>query len=119
MGTEELGIDKVQGAVDIIVEVVLETIAAVKDEDGLTLTEGISIALSAVPEFADVWKTKDELVAQLKDLSLEELIQLINGVIEQLQLGNEKLEAVIKKGLLLVVAGADFGLAVKDLKAIE
>lgn len=120
MGTEEnLGIDKVQDAVDVLAEVVLETIAAVKDEDGLTLTEGISIALSAVPQFADVWANKDELFAQLKDISLDELITLINSVIEKLELENEELEAVIKKGLLLVIAGADFGLAVKALKDKE
>lgn len=119
MGTEELGIDRVQDAVDVIADVVLETIDAVKDEDGLTLTEGISIALGAVPEFASVWENRVELVAQLKDISLDELIELINSVIVKLELENEELEAVIKKGLYLVVAGADFGIAVKNLKDVE
>jgi len=116
MGTEELGIDKLQDAANAVVDVVLNVVEAVNDDDGLTLDEGLVIALQAVPEFADVWATRQELVAQVKDLKLDELITLISGVVEQLELGNEKLEAVIKKGLLLVVAGADFGLAVKDLK---
>ena len=117
MGTEELGIDKVQDAVDAVADFVLSVIDAVKDEDGLTLAEGIAIGVEAVPEFADVWKSRVELLAQLKDVSLDELIELIENLIEKLELENEKLEAVIKKGLLLVVAGADFGLAVKDMKA--
>lgn len=116
MGTEELGIDKVQDAVDAVADLVLNVIDAVKDDDGLTLTEGIAIALESVPEFADVWENRVELLAQLKDVDLDELIELINGVIDKLELENEKLEAVIKKGLLLVVAGADFGIAVKELK---
>lgn len=116
MGTEELGIDKVQDAVNAVADLVLNVIEAVKDEDGLTLAEGLAIGLEAVPEFAEVWENRVELLAQLKDVNLDELITLINGVIEKLELENEKLEAVIKKGLLLVVAGADFGLAVKALK---
>jgi len=111
-----LGIDKIQDVVDVVVDVVLETIAAVKDDDGLTLTEAVSIALGAVPEFASVWANRVELVAQLKDVSLDELIELLTSIITKLELGNEQLEDVIKKGLLLVVAGANFGIAVRDLK---
>ena len=116
MGTEELGIDKVQDAVNAVADLVLNVIEAVKDEDGLTLAEGLAIGLEAVPEFASVWENRVELLAQLKDVNLDELITLINGVIDKLELENEELENVIKKGLLLVVAGADFGLAVKALK---
>ena len=116
MGTEELGIDKVQFAVDTIADVVLEVIAAVKDDDGLTLTEGISIALAAVPDFTQVWKTKADLLSELKDLSLTELIALISSLVAKLELGNQELEDAIKKGLLFVIAGADFGIAVKNLK---
>jgi len=119
MGTEELGIDKIQDAVNAVADLVLNVIEAVKDEDGLTLAEGLAIGLEAVPEFAGVWESRKELLAQLKDVSLDELIELLNGIIDKLELENEKLEAVIKKGLFLVVAGADFGVAIKDLKTEE
>jgi len=120
MGTEEvLGIDKVQAAVNAVVDVVLSVIKAVNDEDGLTLAEGLSIGLLAVPEFAEVWENRAELIAQGKDISLDELIVLLTGIIDKLELGNEQLEAVIKKGLALIVAGADFGIAIGDLKKEE
>jgi hypothetical protein len=114
---ENLGIDKVQDAVDAVADLVLNVIEAVKDEDGLTLAEGLAIGLESVPEFASVWENRVELLAQLKDVDLDELIVLINGVIDKLELDNKELEAVIKKGLFLVVAGADFGIAIKEYKS--
>lgn len=116
MGTEEFGIDKIEQARDAVADVVLNLIEAIKDDDGLTLAEGLTIAVQAVPEFAEVWNSRVELLAQIKDVSLDELIVLVNGLIEKLELENEELEVVLKKGLTLVIAGADFGIALRDLR---
>lgn len=112
---EELGINEIQEAIDAVVDVIISVDEALEDGN-ISLAEGISLGVEAVPDFVEVWNDRALLIAQGKDLSLDELAELVNGVLVKFDISNDKAEAVVKKALAVIVAGAELGIAIKELK---
>ena len=116
MGLEDT--DKLKNALKTVINVV-EGVDEALEDGKLSLAEGISIAVSAVPSGAEVWASRAELVEEVKDLDDDEIIDLENFIAAEFDIRNDKAEKVVEKAIGALVSIGELAFAVKDLKEEE
>lgn len=107
------GIDTIKKDIQLIIDAVKQSEASFSD--GFQYTDLFSFVgiLSQIP---DAIKSKDALVAQVKDLTQDEVAEVLAFVDSQFSIGNKKLEGNIKDGINVVFSLLTF---IKGLKAAE
>ena len=73
------------------------------DDGKISLLEGITL-LPVLKDVPGIISDRATLVAELKDLSTDELIQLRELISEELDIEGDKLEEIVDKGIAVVIA---------------
>jgi len=110
--------DKLKNAIKTIIDLV-EGVDEALEDGKLSLAEGISIAVSAVPDGAAVWASRAELVEEVQDLDDDELIDLENFIATEFDIRNDLAEEVVEAAIDFAVSGVGLVLAVKALRGAK
>ena len=93
-------IDKTKQALLVVINAAEQVDLALVD-GSLSLAEGISIAVSAIPGAASIWENRVELVEELKELDSSELEEIKGFVATELDLANELAEKKVEKKVII------------------
>ena len=108
---EVLGIEALKSAgVDLVkFGMKLEEATSAEGPGGkkITLPEGVGLAIFAVPKALEHINNRAEIRAQLKDLSTDERQEWVDYIMEELDLLNDRVEALTEKVLIALDAIAD------------
>jgi len=115
MGTEELGIEKLQEFVFNLADLGMDIDKSLEDGK-YQLNEILSDLIENVPDFVEDWKARKEILEQWKDADSDEKANLKTALAEHLDIRNDKAENLIEKLFALVMALDDVIDAFRDLK---
>ena len=115
MGTEELGIEKLQEFVFNLADLGMDVDKSLEDGK-YQLNEILSDLIENIPEFVEDWKARKEILEQWKDADSVEKANLKTALAEHLDIRNDKAENLIEKLFALAMALDDVVDAYRDLK---
>ncbi|MCK4821512.1 hypothetical protein KA005_37445 [bacterium] len=115
MGTEELGIEKLQEFVFNLADLGMDLDRSLEDGK-ISISEGLSMAIENIPDFVEDWRDRKEILAQWKDADSAEKENLKTALADHLDIRNDKAENLIEKLFALSMALDDVVDAFRDLK---
>ncbi len=115
MGTEELGIDKLQRFVFNLADLGMDVDRSLEDGK-ISISEGLSMAIENIPDFVEDWKDRKEILAQWKNANSIEKANLKIALAKHFDISNDKAENLIEKLFALAMALDDVVDAIRDLK---
>lgn len=103
-----LGIDVIKKAFSAVFNLVEKVDEAYQDDQKIDFSEGLSISISTVPELYRVVKSKDELVAQYRDLDSSERKELVEWVKVEFDIDNDSAERKVEAFIEWVISTDKF-----------
>jgi len=73
------------------------------DDGKISIWEGISL-IPILKDVPGIIRDRDTLIAELKDLSTEELKQIQTLISEELDIEGDRIEEIVNKGIAVVIA---------------
>lgn len=104
---EELGIETIRDTLEAVIEFGQKVEEAAADGK-VTWTEGISLAVGAIPDAYNIARDGRQLKAEYLDLTDVERDEIVEYIVNELDLDNEDVEVKIEKGFALLVAMDEF-----------
>jgi hypothetical protein len=106
-------IDKTKQALLTLINVAEQFDIALLDGK-LSLSEVVTVVVSAIPGASAIWENRIELVAELKDLDSDELAEVNQFVATELDLSNELAEKKVEKVIAALIALIDMVSALRE-----
>lgn len=111
---ENLGIENLKKALHVGIAVGMTTAGALEDKK-ITLAEAFSF-VPHLMEIPNVVSALPQIKAEIADLDADERTALNDYIQRTFDIANDKLEAVIEKGIAIVISLLDFASLYKQMK---